>query len=200
MALIGITGLPGSGKSYISKYLKDIDQCFFIDADKFGHNLLKTKKVISFTKEHFPTCLNEKNEIIRAKLAGIIFDDPNKYKLYNDFISKEIKLYIVETFFDKMQEYKHIILDAALIFEWNIEKLFDIIIYCRADNAKRLEKIALRGNDIEDYKRRENVLLDENIKIEKSDIIINNNYDERIYESIKEIEKYISEIESCTIF
>jgi len=194
MAIIGITGLPGTGKSYLSKYLSKLGSYYLLDADKIGHSLLKEKEVINFVKKHYPDAIENEN-IIRSKLANIIFKNKRVYQFYNDFISKKMKQYIVEKIFNKMHNYKNMILDATLIFEWELNSLFDIIVYCKADKKKRFERIASRGNNIEDYKRRENVLLDENIKIEKSDIVIENNYDEKIYESIKKIEKYISEIE-----
>lgn len=193
MAIVGITGLPGTGKSFMSNYLNSLTNFYVIDADKIGHELLTRDDVIEFITENYPTVI-ENEKVVRGKLAEIVFKDYKAYKFYNDFISKLMKQYILEFSFDKLQEVENVVLDAALIFEWGIESIFDVIVYCEANEKKRVVKIEARGDNIEDYKKREQMLIDEYIKIDQSDIVIYNKYDDDFIQEVKTLNKKIAEL------
>jgi len=68
VAIIGVTGLPGAGKSYICDYMSTKTKCTLLDADKIGHKLLETSKVITFVQDNFPSAIID-GKIIRKTLA-----------------------------------------------------------------------------------------------------------------------------------
>ncbi len=193
MAVIGVTGLPASGKSFVCEYLSTLKDFFVIDADKIGHEFLKKQEVLNFIEENYSGVI-ENGEVVRPKLAELIFKNYASYSLYNDFISSLMKPYILGLAEEKQKEFKHVVLDGALIFEWEIESCFDVIVFCEANEKDRLKMLKLRGSDLKDYKKREAMLLDEYIKLDQSDIIIKNSYDSSFAKEIKQLQRKIEEL------
>ena len=193
MASIGVTGLPASGKSFLCKQLSMLEDYFVIDADKMGHELLKKEEVLDFVSKKYDGVVVN-GEIVRSKLAKYVFESFEDYHFYNDYISSIMKDEIRDLLKEKQSEYKHVVLDGALIFEWELESLFDIIIFCEADEKERLKKLVYRGNDLKDYKKREAVLLDEYLKIDQSDIVVKNQYKGFESKELKVLLKRIEEL------
>ena len=191
MAIIGITGLPGTGKSYLSSYLGEIEGNSLINADKIGHMLLTQKEIIEHVDASYADVV-ENGVIIRKKLGAVVFSSKDIYNSYNSYISTFMKKNILENCFNLSQVSKNVIVDAALIYEWGIEDIFDTVIYCTAANDRRLEKIEERGDVVADYLKRESFLLNEDDKISSSDIVVKNNYDEQFLTDIKKIKEVLA--------
>jgi len=91
MKVIGLTGGIGSGKSTVSRFLKELG-AVVIDADKVGHEAFKPdtetwrEVVAAFGQE----ILNTGGEIDRQKLGNIVFGDSQALARLNQIVHPRI--------------------------------------------------------------------------------------------------------------
>lgn len=130
MKVIGITGNIGSGKTRIA-HLFYKNGCAVIELDKLGHHLLEQqpykKKILqTFGKYVF----DDNNNIRRSKLRKIVFSNPDLLEKLNMMIHPALIKELIRQLdlLKKKKNVKAIVVDAALLFEMKIEKLFDFII------------------------------------------------------------------------
>jgi dephospho-CoA kinase len=119
MKVIGLTGGIGSGKSTVAKYLAGLGAAV-MDLDKVGHEVLKSggqpfKRVVS---EFGKDVLNARGEIDRARLAKIVFKDPEALALLNRITHPAIDKVIDERIAEyRRQGAKVVVLEAAAMLE-----------------------------------------------------------------------------------
>jgi pantetheine-phosphate adenylyltransferase len=127
--IIGITGLPGSGKSYLCEKFKEIGKknkikVHNIEFDHIGHYILSNSKEEMYVKirkeiaETFGKELIQKDgSIDRKNLSLIVFNDKNKLKQLNKIMAKPLEVRLRRELYGK----KGLILfNAAIIAENNL--------------------------------------------------------------------------------
>lgn len=178
MKWIGITGSIGTGKSSVAKVLRELGYQV-LDADELAKKQLEIgesgylKVLESFGKQ----LLNSDKTIDRSKLAKIVFNNRNELlKLENiihPLIQKQIQ--IIKNESEKNGE-KILFYDVPLLFEKNMENLFDEIILVVAENEVQLQRIQKRNNwTEEEIKKRLESQMPLAQKKLKSKFIIENN-------------------------
>ncbi len=92
MKVIGLTGGIGSGKSTVSGYMADLG-AVIIDADKVGHEAFKEHTAIwrDVVKTFGNDVLASSGEIDRAKLSGIVFNNPEALMKLNSIMHPQMK-------------------------------------------------------------------------------------------------------------
>ena len=89
MILIGLTGSVGTGKTEASKiFLKRNIPVF--DSDKEVKLILKKEETKEQIKFFFPAAFKEQN-LIKKKLANIVFKDDAKLKILEKIIYKKLQ-------------------------------------------------------------------------------------------------------------
>ena len=83
--IIGITGKSGAGKSYLSDILSQELDLIHVNIDKISHEVLAFPETISFLKKEFENIIFENNKLNRKKLGEIVFNNPQKLQLLNDY-------------------------------------------------------------------------------------------------------------------
>lgn len=179
--IIVITGGIGSGKSTLTKYLKQKGYSV-IDFDEISKNIYKKnsatyKKVISVFGNEI---LNKEKLIDRKKLANKVFSDSKLLKKLNCITHNSIYMKAAEEI-NKLKKKRNLIfLDIPLFFETkkyiskyniNIEEIWLIYVdletqikrVCKRDNLQRVEAL-----------KRISSQMDINDKISKADRIIDN--------------------------
>ncbi len=178
MIIIGLSGRIASGKSLVSKLLQDVG-IKVIDADVLSReacakNTICYKKII---KEFGKDILNEQQEIDRKKLGSIVFENSNLLKKLEDIVHPEVIL-LKNNYLAKYKKEKVIVYSSALLFENNLDKEVNKIIYITAKDDILFKRAMLRNN--ESASQVKNILLkqwpDEK-KIPFCHEIINNNGD-----------------------
>ncbi len=167
MKLIAITGNAGSGKTTISNILREKGYCV-IDADEVVHKLLESQEIKDFIRKTFG-----EEFIDRKKLSDYLFKNPQKMDIYENFIREKVIKAINEEIL--RANYDTIFIDAALVFEYGLEYMFDKIICVVAKEEKLIERLKNKGYS-EDTARM--ILLrqiPQNEKAKRSHIIIENN-------------------------
>lgn len=165
MIRIAITGNIASGKSTVEKIIEELGFKVF-DTDKIAHEILESSEEI---KEVFGTT-------DRSEIAKIVFNDKEKLTILENIIHPQVKEKILEIF---SKEFKIVFISVPQLFEAGFENLFDKIIFVTANVDIRLERLMKRNSLTQkEALIRINAQNDEKDKINKSDYIIENNFDE----------------------
>ncbi len=172
MIKYAIVGNIASGKSTVEKLLQDKGY-IVADSDIFAHDLLNNNQdVVNAFKDYD---IFENNKISRKKLGTIVFKNPELRKKLENIIHPQVKLEI-EKFFIKHQNEKCVFVSVPLLFECNMENMFDKIIFIYTDDNIRLERLMKRNNfTAQEAKLRMDSQTNQDEKAHKSDIIIYNN-------------------------
>lgn len=169
--LIGLTGNIASGKSSVGKLLKE-NGLPVIEADRIGWEILERKEIIQEILDVFGNILKD-GKVDRKKLGNIVFSNKRKLRIFNAIVHPPL-LQKLKREIDKRSG-KVIVVNAALIFEWEIEHWFDKIILVTAEKKKRIDRLLKNNLTRKEAIQRINSQMDEKEKIKKSDFIIENN-------------------------
>jgi len=172
---VAITGGIGSGKSTFADYLRAKDFTV-IKADILAKELyvtndeLKQKIIAEFGAEVYPDGLFD-----RIALYKKTFTNEGKVKRLNELVHPIVIEEII-TLMKLHQDEKIIFVEAALIFEANMEKLFDHVILITADEKVRIERTIKREKiSSDEVKQRMKFQIPDELKKEKADFTFYNN-------------------------
>ncbi len=178
--LIGLTGGIGAGKSTVAEILKRFG-AYVISADEIAKDIMDENEdnILDWIKHTFGTeFIDNKGKLKRKEFGQLVFSNGESKKLLDDrifpLIHRRMK-YRVEKAFESTNI---VVVDAAMIFEWGIEKEFDKIITVIAPVKFVYSRLRERDGLSEDeIKDRINSQLDPALKAQKSDFIIDNEGD-----------------------
>lgn len=141
MKIIGLTGGIGAGKTQILEYLSDKYGATVCQADQVARQLQKKgTDVYHQIVEHFgESILNEKGELDREKLAGIVFSNPEELRSLNDIVHPAVKEEVVHKIAsEKKRSTNLFILEAALLIEDHYDEVCDELwyVYVKKDIRK----------------------------------------------------------------
>ncbi len=141
---IGLTGVSGSGKSEVSRIMKN-NGAFVIDCDAIAHrNMAPDGAAYDEIADFFGRdILKEDKTIDRKKLGGIVFSDREKLAVLNSITHKYIKAEVLRLI-DGHKKEKCVVIDAPLLFEAGLEKYCAEVWGVYAPYLQRLERITKR--------------------------------------------------------
>lgn len=146
--IIGITGKSGAGKSYLSDIIAQKLDFLHVDIDKISHEVLAFPETISFLHQEFEKTIFENNKLNRKKLGEIVFNNPQKLQLLNNFCQIQIENRLSEIIANST---KSIILDYALLNKLNQFKLCDIKILLNTHIETRFSRVSEREKISKEY-------------------------------------------------
>ena len=170
---IGLTGGIGSGKSTIAEHFKLKGIPIYIK-DTETRLIMQDAKVLEAIKNAFGTAIYENNQLVREKLASIVFNNPEKLQVLNAIVHPAVRLHF-ENWLLTQKEHPFIIYESAILFETGSYKDFDAIITVTAPKEIRIERVIKRDNTTAEqvFERMKAQWTDEQ-RIEKSDFVIEN--------------------------
>jgi len=139
--IIGIAGKMASGKSTVCSYLKEfIGEIAVLDVDSLAKEIYgENPALVQRLKECFGECVLSPDGLVdHNSLGRIVFSSKDDLEKLNKIMADEI-LKKIKEFLKKNMELKCVIIDAAILFNNDIYKLCDLIIWVTADKRKRLE-------------------------------------------------------------
>jgi|LGVF01.1.fsa_nt_gb dephospho-CoA kinase len=186
--IIGLTGNIASGKSTVSKYL--IEKGYeVIDADLVAREVVEvdSKGLILIVENFGKEILNEDRSLDRKKLGSIVFSDKNKLSELNNLLHPLIRNEILNRIKNSTEQI--VFVDAALLYETNLDKIVDEVWCVALDDDIQLDRLMKRDNiDKSDALNRIDSQGSNESKIKKADIIIMNNLEtEDLYNRVDEI-------------
>ena len=173
---VAITGGIGSGKSTFSEFLREKDYPV-IFADDLSKELLKNSKdVKKEIIELFGATAYNGSEINTDFLAMEVFSDPHKLQKINSILHPKVIEQINREVEELKKNNKLIFVEAALVYEANIEKLFDYVVLITADEEiKKQRTVESKKFSSQEFdKRIQNQIKDEE-KSKRADFIFFNN-------------------------
>ena len=192
MIRIALVGNIASGKSTVEKFLTEKYGFSVLDTDKACHFLLEklSAKIIQEFKNY--EILDENGRLSREKLGKVVFyNEDLKTKLEN-ILYPNLRVEI-NRYFEEHKSEEIVFVAIPLLFEANMENLFDKIMFVYCTDEIRLERLIKRNNYTREYaQKRLNSQLSQEEKVEKSDIIIQNNSDKIALE--QEIDKALNKL------
>ncbi|GAA4327734.1 dephospho-CoA kinase [Flaviaesturariibacter amylovorans] len=173
MLRIGLTGGIGSGKSTVARIFRLLGVPVY-DADGATKRLYATHAGLQAAlKEHFGADIYIGQELDRAKLAALVFGDPEKLALLNS-LAHPPTIADAEAWMAR-QRAPYVIKEAALLFESGSAAGLDHIIGVSAPQHIRLQRAMQRDGAtreaIQDRMRRQ---IDEGIKMRLCDFVVHN--------------------------
>ena len=178
MQVVGITGGVGSGKTEVAREFEKLG-AFILDADEIARELVDENQSIrkALQKRFGSDVFDNKGRLKRRELGRIVFSDNQKLRQLNGIIRlpliSEIKRRILR--FQKKNPNAVVAVDMAIIFEAQIESLFDTIIVVTASEEKRIQWLSdERKWNREEISSRMQAQMDVRMKEKKADYIIEN--------------------------
>ena len=175
---MGITGIPGSGKTAFAHLLVERG-ADLVDVDEAGKWAINENKNVRhrikavFGKEYF-----EQDVLLRKKLGTLVFSEETARKQLNSIVHpvmlRRVDKLISE--FQKPSENSFIIVDAALLFELNIDRKCDVSITVWADEEKCIQRSIERDKITRAQAvQRIQSQLPQDEKKQRADILVENN-------------------------
>ena len=186
--IIGITGGIASGKSTLSKVLSN--KGFKVHDSDFQVKKIyeqPTKKFLEYLKKIGLSKAVKENAINKNYISAIIFSNPIIKKKLEEFIfqivRKERQKFIT---LEKKRKTKYIFIDVPLLFENNLDHIFDLIICVLSRKQIRYQRLK-KNKKISETKFKKIISAQtiDKIRKKRSDILINNN---------QSMEKYLKHI------
>lgn len=149
MRIIGITGGIGSGKSTVSRVLRDLNAAV-IDYDSVARSVTaKGGKAFEELVSYFgKDILDENGDLDRKRLAEIVFNDQVKLHALDSITHKYVKAKVLENIEIIKQTGKSdvIVLDCPLPIENGFLDLAEEVWAVTADRDLRIKRIMERNN------------------------------------------------------
>ena len=173
--IVGLTGGIASGKSTVSNYFREFG-AEVLDADVVAKELSEKEENVAKIIEIFGNEILDENEnISRKKMRERAFLEKDKLKQLNELLHPQV----IEVFKNKKENTKEdeiVIFDIPLLFEAGMENLCDTVIVVYISKRVQLERMMKRdrhGIDLAERIIESQMSMSD--KIDKADIIINNN-------------------------
>ena len=171
--IIGLTGGIGSGKTTIANYLASLAIPVYI-ADDAGKKVMQQQEIIEAIQEKFGSDIVEENQLNRAKLAEIVFNNPDQLKALNAIVHPAVKKDF-KKWVDEHADAPFVVYESAILFESGSYTNFDVILTVTAPLEIRISRVLQRDNsNREQVMSRINAQWTDEQRIAKSDFIIEN--------------------------
>ena len=172
---IGITGNIGSGKSSFSEFIEEFGYPVLYADDISKEILSSDSEVKSAIIKLFGAQSYKGEKVNNSYIASIAFSDQRKLKKLNSILHPKVKLKIVELSENLFKTGDIIFVEAALIYESKIEKMFDHIVLITASVKNRMLR-STKGKQIteKDFVNRENNQIKQDLKKSKADFTFSN--------------------------
>jgi dephospho-CoA kinase len=147
MAVIGVTGGIGSGKSTFSKMLADHLGARLFDADSAARELLESDPAVrqEITSEIFAEAYSPDGKPDRAAIRRLVFQDPAAKARLESILHPRIRERWTQLAAECRQNATPLVVEIPLLFETGAERFFDRIVAVACSHETQLARTAARG-------------------------------------------------------
>lgn len=148
MQVIGITGRSGSGKSTLAKALEN-KGAVILDGDEIAASLMEPgSPVLERVKEAFGSSyFHDDGTLDRRKLGELVFSEARSLALLNSLVHPSFRQIIKDEITGlraRKSSPAFAVIDAAVLFEAQLDKLCDIVVAVLCDDDEAAARIARR--------------------------------------------------------
>lgn len=154
MLIIGLTGGIATGKSTVSKLLREKHQIPIIDADIVARQVVEPgtcgyKKIVAYFSDSIPDLLTEDGCINRPALGRAVFGDQVAIKKLNSIVHPEVrKETIKQILWAYMRGEPMLVLDVPLLFESKFNVICGATVTVACDENIQLERLLKRDSHL----------------------------------------------------
>jgi dephospho-CoA kinase len=172
---LGLTGGIGSGKSTALAYLHELGAAV-VSSDDIVHGLYSRPEIVARIREHYGEDVMDADQVDRAALAHIVFDDPDELAWLEGLLHPHVRLAVDE--FAAAQEKAHprpvlVAVEVPLLFETGMQDTFDYVLLVTAPDGVRRRRLVAKLTDSE-FSRRLAQQMPEDEKVARSDFVYHN--------------------------
>jgi dephospho-CoA kinase len=173
--LIGLTGQIGSGKTAAAKILASFG-AIVLDADQIGRQVVDESPNLraKLSRAFGEGIVGKDGRLIRKRLAELAFMDDRSKKRLNDLVHPFLLRRLRHLVRSLSKQRRPIVIDAALLLDWRMEREVDAVIVISASRRVRLSRLTRRGLSRRDALARERAQLPLSIYRAKADYILSN--------------------------
>lgn len=182
MLIIGLTGGIASGKSTVSKLLKEKHQIAVIDADVVARQVVAPgtigfEQIVQYFSESTPDLLLEDGSLNRPALGRAVFgNEPARQKL-NSIVHPQVrKETLRQIFWAYFRGEPVVVLDVPLLFESKFDSIcgVTVTVYCEED--VQLERLLKRDAHLtrDDAEKRIASQMPMGEKRKRADVVVDN--------------------------
>jgi dephospho-CoA kinase len=198
MKKIGVTGGIGSGKSHICRIIQDMNYPVFYTDNESKKILCENKIVKCFITRNYGEESFIDGKPNSKHLANILFNDDSEMKKLHQIVSPILRKNLNDWILKQENDgYDFCFVESAIMFEYNLNKIFDSVICVSTGHETRIQRVLKRDA----HRTREDVIniiskqFSETKRIELSDyVIFNDGIEERHTKSKDVLESEISSI------
>lgn len=127
-----------------------------IDADQIGREVVANNRSVQqkLVSTFGPGVLSNSGEIDRESLAGVAFRTENSRSQLNRIVHPPLLRELGRQVKKANGRRKVVVIDAALLIEWGLNRKVDLVIVVGAPQRLRLERLTARGLRPSDAKKR----------------------------------------------
>ena len=146
MAVIGITGGAGTGKSFVAKIAADGFDMLHIDTDRLARAQMMPGGVsYPAVAGAFPECIGKSGEFDRAILAARVFGDEEALKKLEDLTHPNVRKAVEALIESSAGLFKHVLIETAILANAGYCSLCDAVWLVTAPPQDRKKRLAERG-------------------------------------------------------
>lgn len=171
---IAITGNIGSGKSTFTKFA-EYAEFPVLRADDISKEILENDtKVHTLVIKEFGQSSFNGNKPNNSFLAKEVFNEPAKLQKLESILHPRVIKSIEKSSTEFLKVNKVIFVEAALIYEADMEDMFDYVVLITSKRDLRLARKISSGITEKDFCRRESNQIKEEEKKKRADFIFSN--------------------------
>lgn len=192
--IIGLIGGVASGKSFVAE-LFEAEGALRIDADKLGHEVLRTEEVRNQLKALWgASVLKDSGEVDRAALGKLVFGSSHEALERREQLEAIVHPLIRQLAESQIEHARELspspvalLVDAPLLLEAGWEPMCDLILFIDSPIEQRLARAKLRGWSEEHFAEREasQISLDE--KRQRATHVIDNGASDNVALRVKHL-------------
>jgi dephospho-CoA kinase len=173
---VAITGGIGSGKSTFANYIASKGYVV-INADEISKDILASdESIIKKVIKEFGSESYKNGKINKKFIATRVFSNPAKLNKLNSILHPQVLQKIDSLIEKKYKNEKIVFIEAALIYEADIEKKFNYVVLVTADFNIRLKRSVESGKfNEDDFINRDNNQIPQEEKEKRADFSFSNN-------------------------
>lgn len=177
MAVVGLTGGIGSGKSTVVRMFGDLG-VHWVDADDVAREVVEPgTEALKSIAEHFGAdILDEAGALNRAQLRTIVFENPAERQWLESLLHPIIRQELVRQLKPDDYTLPYVLLVSPLLFETDQHQLVDYSLVVDVPVEMQVERTVARdSNSIEQVKRIIGAQMPRDQRCDRADAIIDNN-------------------------
>lgn len=192
MKLIGLTGGIGCGKTTVLEEFKKIGiPCFIADRHAAGYyeNPIFVQEIKNLLGNGV---IRPDGSVDKSLIASIVFNDPEALRRLNALIHPRVMDDFIK--WASAQAAPYVIIESAIIFENNLDKLLDKTIAVYLEKEERMQRLLLRDKTSrEQLEQRMRNQMSAEEKMDRADYVILNYEGNPRKRQVATIDKFLNE-------